>query len=144
MAKIKYTTRKIEDLVLNDDNPRTIDLEGMETIKKSLTELGQLDPILININKDRKNVVLSGNQRLRAMIELGWKECDVAEVDIPLNREKAVVLMMNNHQGSWDDNRIAKYIEEAVKEDGIDYQLTGFTENEKAKYLDRTISEEVQ
>ncbi len=57
----------------NPINPRTITKESLEKLKKSITDLPEmleLRPIVVGAN----NVVLGGNQRLKALKSLGYKE----------------------------------------------------------------------
>lgn len=84
---------KLDELKPRDRNPRTISDRNYENLKRSLTELGQL--VNLVINKD--NIILSGNQRHKAMQELGWTECVVSVVDLPEESfEDALNLIMNS------------------------------------------------
>jgi hypothetical protein len=75
----------VKDLVSPEWNPRQITDEDFEKLKTSLEEFGYIEPIIIN---DVNNHVVGGNQRLRALIALGYDEVDVVYVHIEdINKE---------------------------------------------------------
>jgi site-specific DNA-methyltransferase (adenine-specific) len=64
---------KISEIKLNPNNPRTINDERFEKLKRSIEQfpkMMRLRPIVI----DGGNIVLGGNMRLKALKELGYKE----------------------------------------------------------------------
>ena len=64
---------KIDQLIPADYNPRYLSQDAFEMLKNSLSELGQIKPILV---KSETNIIIAGHQRTRAMKALGWEECD--------------------------------------------------------------------
>lgn len=63
----------ISEVILNDNNPRFIKDLKYKALKKSIDEsfeFMKLNPITV----DENNVVIGGNMRLRACIDLGWKK----------------------------------------------------------------------
>jgi len=63
----------VSDLKLNKDNPRSIEDEKLEKLKKSIKEFPKmmtLRPIVV----DSDNVVIAGNMRLKAIVKLGMKD----------------------------------------------------------------------
>ena len=69
----------LNDLILNDKNPRDIKTEKFDKLKKSIKEfpkMMELRPIIV----DDGNVILGGNMRCRALLELGYTEIDDAWV----------------------------------------------------------------
>lgn len=65
--------RNINDLVLLDSNPRTINREDFERLKTSLKsnkDYSKARPVILS-NRTGKLVVIGGNQRVRAYKELG-------------------------------------------------------------------------
>lgn len=124
---MRLETVKIEDLVSPDYNPRYISDEEMEKLKRSITELGYSEPIIVN---DVNNVIISGNQRARALKELGTEEIEVIFVHEPvLSREKALNVALNKIDGDWDNKKLLPIFEE-INADGLDTALTGFNEFE--------------
>lgn len=111
---------KISDLQLNTGqiegvptNPRTITEKDFEELKDSLTRNPdniKKFPLVIAEHK-KQLVVISGNQRLRAMQALGWTELEhVGEIypdgtDPEILRE--AVIIANTHKGEWDWDALA-------------------------------------
>ena len=66
---------KIDDLIGAEYNPRKLSPEQKKTIKDSITRFGLVDPVLVNINKERKGIIIGGHQRTMIARELGFKKC---------------------------------------------------------------------
>jgi len=67
---VKITREKIENLKLNENNPRTISDDNFDKLKQSIqsfTKMLELRPIIV----DENNVVMGGNMRLLACQEVG-------------------------------------------------------------------------
>lgn len=63
----------INEVKLNDNNPRFIKDLKFKSLKRSIDESSEfmkLNPITV----DENNVVIGGNMRLRACLDLGWKK----------------------------------------------------------------------
>jgi len=117
----------VKDLVSPEWNPRQITEEELEKLKTSLEEFGYIEPIIIN---DVNNHVVGGNQRLRALIALGYDEVDVVYVHIEdINKEKACNVALNKISGDWDNDKLKVVLEE-IELSPIDIKLTGFDELE--------------
>ena len=110
--------RKIEDLKKWEENPRSISEVEYVKLKKSITKRGFHDILKI----DEKNVVLSGNQRLDALKELGYKEveCKVADKILTQEEKDAVALESNIQGGEWDMDKLAEGFEDILEELGAD------------------------
>jgi len=64
---------KLNTLIANPDNPRLIKDSKFDKLKQSISEFPkmlELRPIVIT----ETNIVIGGNMRLKALIELGYKE----------------------------------------------------------------------
>ena len=73
----------ITDIILNDANPRGIEQSKFEQLQTSLLmfpKMLHLRPVVVDDN----NIVLGGNMRLRALIEIAKKT--PAEINIALGR----------------------------------------------------------
>ena len=117
----------VKDLISPDWNPRQITNEELEKLKTSLEEFGYIEPIIIN---DVNNHVVGGNQRLRALIALGYDEVDVVYVHIEdINKEKACNVALNKISGDWDEDKLRVVLED-IELSPIDIRLTGFEELE--------------
>ena len=74
--------------------------------------------------------MVGGNQRLRALIALGYDEVDVVYVHIEdINKEKACNVALNKISGDWDEDKLRVVLED-IELSPIDIKLTGFDELE--------------
>ena len=69
----------IQDLISPDWNPRQITEEELKKLQVSLEEFGYIEPIIVN---DVNNHIVGGNQRCKALKQLGYTEVDVVYVHI--------------------------------------------------------------
>ena len=117
----------VKDLVSPEWNPRQITTEELEKLKISLEEFGYIEPIIVN---DVNNHVVGGNQRLKALIALGYDEVDCVYVHIEdINKEKACNVALNKISGDWDEDKLRVVLED-IELSPIDIKLTGFDELE--------------
>jgi DNA modification methylase len=94
----------IEKLKINNNNPRTISVDKLEKLKKSILEFPkmlELRPIIIN----EDYVVIGGNMRLTALMQLGYKEIPDEWVKIGTlqdEEQKRFIIADNVGYGEWD------------------------------------------
>ena len=119
---VKY--KKINDLIFADYNPRKLTKKEHKELKDSLTRFGLVDPIIININKDRKNIIVGGHQRVRIWRELGNETIPAVEINLTLDKEKELNVRLNKNVGSWDFDIMANHY------DMEDLTEWGFKESE--------------
>ncbi len=115
-------------------NPRKIKKTEFEKLKKSIETFGCYEPLIVN--SQTWNVV-GGNQRLRALIELGHKEAEVVIVDLSIEREQLLNLALNRIQGEFVEDQLAALLEELGKMPEIDISLSGFDLPEISQLLDQ-------
>jgi len=123
-AQVKMSRVKVSELKFAPYNPRKMSREELEKLKRSITEFGYVEPIVVN---KRTMHVVGGNQRLKVLKELGIETVDVVFVDLPLEKEKALNLALNRIQGEWDLERLKEILEELNNQT---LSLTGFDEDE--------------
>lgn len=107
--------RKLSDLKNWEKNPRKITKEAFEKIKERITKRGFHDVIKV----DTENNVLSGNQRKRALVDLGIEEVNVLVPNRALTdkERKEIVLESNLNDGIWDFDILGNEFEmEILKE----------------------------
>lgn len=142
----------LDDLDFHPDNSelRNISRERLEELKDSILNKGLYEPLLV-WNKD--NIVLSGNQRLRAMKELvddGWtfgtkrkpNQIPVVVEDVTPEKANDILFSSNNHHGTWVEETLSRALEEAEDVSGY-----GFSVDEVNKYLaysERDVEKEVE
>ena len=117
----------INDLISPDWNPRQITEEELQKLETSLNEFGYIEPIIVN---DVNNHIVGGNQRCKALKQLGYEEVDVVYVHIEdIHKEKACNVALNKISGDWDTDKL-KIVLEEIELSPIDVSLTGFDEIE--------------
>lgn len=118
----KAEIRKVADLIEFDRNPRKISEASFKKLKERIKKRGFHDVIKI----DTDNVILSGHQRKRALMELEIEEVNVlvphrklepSEIDL-------IVLESNRNDGQFDFDILANEFEMEVLQD------VGFSETE--------------
>jgi len=117
----------VNDLVSPEWNPRQITEEELKKLETSLNEFGYIEPIIVN---DVNMHIVGGNQRCKALKQLGYEEVDVVYVHIEdLAKEKACNVALNKISGDWDNDKLKVVLEE-IELSPIDVSLTGFDEIE--------------
>lgn len=112
----------VKDIKYAPYNPRKISDEVLSKLKRSIEEFGYIEPIIIN---KRTMHVVGGNQRLKALNDLGIEEVEAVFVDLDDAREKALNVALNKITGEWDYPKLKDLLEE-LDTGEIDIELTGF------------------
>jgi len=108
-------------------NPRNIDAEEMESLKRSLKQFGFVDPAII---RKKDSMIIGGHQRIEAAKALGWETAPVIIMDVSANDAKLLNVALNKISGDWDDVKLANLLKELKYDNSVDELLTGFTEEE--------------
>ena len=123
---IKY--KDINSLISAEYNPRQLKKEQYQNIKESLQRFGFVDPVIINKNKDRKNIIIGGHQRVKVAKDLKYTEVPCVELDLTLDKEKELNIRLNKNVGEWDYDILANLF------DFNDLMDWGFTEDDLAGF----------
>ena len=99
---MKIVDKKISSLKASEYNPRKISTEQMGHLKKSLQYFLAVEPIVVNMHPDRKNIIIGGHQRIKAAKALGWKEFPCVEVNLAIEQEKELNIRLNKNTGDFD------------------------------------------
>jgi len=62
---MEVVERKIKDLIKAEYNPRELTKDQENQLKDSLKRFGIVDPVIVNVNKERKNIIIGGHQRTK-------------------------------------------------------------------------------
>lgn len=108
MDIVKY---KVRDLKMAEYNPRQLNVDQEAALKDSLEKFGFVDPLIVNVNKDRKNVLIGGHQRLRIAKILGHKEVPCVELNLDIKQERELNIRLNKNTGQWDWDMLANYFD---------------------------------
>ena len=111
VSDIKIILRNISDLIPADYNPRQLSEEQFKTISDSIKKFGFVDPVIVNMHKDRKNTLVGGHQRVKVAESLGYTEVPTVEVNLPLEKEKELNVRLNKNTGSFDFDMLANHFE---------------------------------
>lgn len=126
---------KIGDLIEADYNPRQLSSEQFEDLKKSIEKFGFVDPIIINSNKDRKNIVVGGHQRLKIAKMMDMNTVPCFKVNLPLKDERELNIRLNKNNGEWNYDDLANHfdVDDLLEWGFKDYEL-GFEKREDIDY----------
>lgn len=108
---MKIVKRKIKDLIRAEYNPRKITKVQFQDLKDGIVEFGLVEPLVINENPERKNIIVGGHQRLKIWEELGNKEVDCSIVNLPLDKERKLNIKLNKNGGTFDDDLLQEFFE---------------------------------
>lgn len=122
--KFEITYRNVDELVEPDYNPRKITAKQKEDIRKSIERFGFVQPIVVNVNPDRKDIVIGGNQRLKIAKGMGIETVPCYEVNLNETDEKELNLRLNKNQAEFDIDMLRTYFDKQFLFD------VGFSEKE--------------
>ena len=128
---MKITLVNINSLNPAEYNPRQISNKQYEDLKASMEKFGCVDPIIININPERLNVVVGGHQRLRILRELGAEKVPTVSVNLSEEDERELNVRLNKSGGDWDMDILANEF------DVVDLKEWGFKEIELGFNIDK-------
>ena len=104
---MKIIDKNIKELKFADYNPRTLTEKQFKDLKNSINEFGLVDPVIINKNPERKNVIVGGLQRVRVAKGMGMEYIPCVEVNLDLKRERELNVRLNRNVGGWDYDVLA-------------------------------------
>ena len=120
-------------------NPRFIRDEEFESLKKSIQdypEMLNLREILVAPYR-KKYVVIAGNMRLRACLDLTFAEvpCKVLPKETPVEKLRAYTIKDNVSHGKWDFSKLPEWdAEEIAKWSNI--EIPEVSETDLAKFFE--------
>ena len=94
--------KPIDDLIFAEYNPRQLSDDQYKHLKDSISRFGLVDPIIINKNKDRKDIIIGGHQRVKVARTMGIDEVPCVEIDLTYDKEKELNVRLNKNTGDWD------------------------------------------
>lgn len=131
---------KLSELKLNKNNPRKISDTKLNKLKESIKafpKMLELRPLII----DKKNMILGGNMRYKALCELGYTEIPNEWVKIAdkltAKERKQFVIEDNVSFGSWNEDIL---YQNYTKDELL---ICGFSEDEIIITSDKTVNADV-
>lgn len=109
---------------------------GWDRLRRSLQEFDLVQPIVWN---RRTGHVVSGHQRVEILKYDGAQAVNCVVVDLPLEREQALNIALNNNAigGDWDDGKLVDLLTELHDLPEFDATLTGFDDEQLQDLLFR-------
>ena len=126
----KIIHREINSLIFAEYNPRQLTKEQYQTLKDSISRCGLVDPIIVNKNKERKNIIIGGHQRVKVAMDMGIAKVPVVELDLTYDKERELNVRLNKNTGEWNWDELANAFDIAeLTEWGFnESQLVGFSD----------------
>jgi len=124
----------LAQLKLNDRNPRTIRSARFRQLRRTIVAERELLEVRSVIVRLSNNMVLAGNQRVRAAIAEGWETIPAAFMDVDDARAARIMFLDNASFGENDDDLVAELLAE-LQAAGGDLDLTGFARAETEALL---------
>jgi DNA modification methylase len=109
--KIDIHYYRSNELIMAEYNPRQLSKDQYSQLKDSIVRFGIVDPLIVNTNVDRKNILIGGHQRLRIAKKLGYDTIPCVEVDLTYDKEKELNVRLNKNVGSWDFDSLANFFD---------------------------------
>lgn len=111
---------KIEEILQNKENPRTIRDDKFKKLVKSIKEFPEMldiRPIVVDDN----NIVLGGNMRLKACKEAGLKEIPIIRAsDLTEEKKREFILKDNQSYGEWDTKLLETWGKDMLLNSGFE------------------------
>ncbi len=136
----RLITKKISELQPASYNPRKISSDALGRLTKSLSELGNLQPITWNAKTGN---IVGGHQRLKCYSALQKEEVEVWAVWLDEAQEKAANIALNKLSGEFDMPALKDLIEE-LDTGEIDLDIIGFGADELGELMEQTKPDEKQ
>jgi len=130
--QIQIEQLPIGELRPDPANPRRISDQELETLTRSISEFGLIDPI---IARREDKMVIGGHQRLLAARKLGYKTVPVVLTDLTVEQAHLLNIALNKISGSFDQELLARLLKELQEVPNIDLSLSGFEDDELKKLL---------
>jgi hypothetical protein len=115
-------------------NPRKWGEEEKKKLTESIKRFGMVDPLIVNKNLERENIVIGGHFRLEIAKELGFTEVPVVYVTLSEEREKELNIRLNKNLGEFDYEKLAAFDESFLSD-------IGFKSSELDLIFDTTVPE---
>lgn len=118
------TKRNLAELKLLENNPRLITEDAFEMLKRKIKKNGFHSQLVL----DHNGVILSGNQRYRALLDLGYTEAPVVIPNAPLTEDQrqSIIISENKHEGQFDHDILSSHFSvETLLENGMTREELG-------------------
>lgn len=108
---MKVIDKKIAELIQAEYNPRKLSDKQFRELRDSLNRFGFVDPVLVNVNEERKNIIIGGHQRTKVWESMGNETVPVVELDLTLDQEKELNVRLNKSGGEFDFDMLQEHFD---------------------------------
>lgn len=121
---LKITRVPLSTLRTDEANARAHNETNLASIVASLKRFGQVEPLLV---QRKSRTIVAGHGRLAAMLQLGWVDADIVELDIEGHGASALAVALNRtaELAEWDKAKLSAILNALSAEDSLDG--VGFT-----------------
>lgn len=102
MNNLKVEYVDVSVLIGSDYNPRKWSDKQKQELTESIQKFGTIDPILVNSNPERFNIVIGGHFRLQISKELKHNTVPVIYLNLCLEKERELNIRLNKNHGEFD------------------------------------------
>ena len=96
-------------------NPNVMDISMLAHLRESMRRYGPVVPPVVRATSDGLYEVLSGNQRLRVLLELGYRSAPCLVVDLDDAQARLLAQALNHIHGGDDLGLKAELVRELLK-----------------------------
>lgn len=132
----KIVNRDINSLIFAEYNPRQLTKDQYKNLRDSIDRFGLVDPIIVNKNKDRKNIIIGGHQRVKVAKDMKIEVVPCLELDLTYEKERELNVRLNRNTGEWDMDSLANFFD---VDELMDW---GFNEKEFNQILNIPVSDD--
>lgn len=138
MSEIRIVNVDVNLLKPSEYNPRKWSEKQKVDLKESIKRFGNVDPLIVNINPERENIVIGGHFRLEVCRELGHTRVPVVYLNLSLEKEKELNIRLNKNQGEFDWDLLSNFSEDFLEDVGFDSESLDiiFEEDTKEENFD--------
>lgn len=115
---MEYKRKKLSELKVYENNPRFND-DAVDDVAESIKQCSYITPIVI----DENNIILAGHTRYKALLKLGYEECDVIIVEGLSDEQKRKYRLYDNKTSELSEWDQKKLIEELSSVDFCGYDF---------------------
>ena len=125
---MKIIEKNVADIIPANYNPREITKKQFAEIKESVDKFGLVDPLIVNIHPDRKNILVGGHQRLKIIKDMNIHKIPCVEVNLDEKQEQELNIRLNKNQGQWNYDNLANFFDaDSLIDWGFDSKELSFT-----------------
>lgn len=118
-TKLNIVYVPVNELKVNEKNPRKWTKEQKDQLKESITKFGNIDPVIANSNEGRKGVIVGGHFRFEVCKELGHTTMPVVWLNLTKEKEQELNIRLNRNHGEFDFNLLAEFDENLLSDLGF-------------------------